>query len=185
MKHLIASFLNISQPPQKVDTIFVLAGRENRKAYGIKLWKQGFASELILSVDRFEWRRFYDLGLASDGGLRQLVESTPPEKRHFFVRFRGHEAEAHLIFKLRYGTLSEAQALGNLLRASAPTSLMVISNPAHLRRAGVAFRHSFRGLTTKLIFVATPADKAPGSAVAIWTEFAKYLFYRSSLHAWF
>jgi hypothetical protein len=185
MNRLISNFLNIAEPPRKVETIFVLAGKEIRKAHGIKLWNQGYAPELILSVGRFEWRKFYNLGLPNDGGLLRLVKSTPPEKRHFFVRFRSHHAEAHLIPILRYGTITEAQALSQLLHSNPPASLMVLSTPTHLRRAAVAFRHSFEGLATKLTFVASPEDDSLTSTAAIWTEFAKYIFYRVRIYAQF
>ncbi len=36
--------------------------------------------------------------------------------------------------------------------------MMILSTPTHLRRAAVAFRYSFEGLATKLIFVAAPED---------------------------
>ena len=41
MKHLIASFLNIAEPPRIVETIFVLAGKENRKSRGIATLEAG------------------------------------------------------------------------------------------------------------------------------------------------
>ena len=123
------------------------------------------------------------MGLPQDGGLLRLVQSTPAEKRHFFVRLRSHQAEAHLIPILRYGTLTEALALSQLLRADPPASMMILSTPTHLRRAAVAFRYSFKGLATKLIFVAGPEDDSLNTAAAIWTEFAKYCFYRIRVQA--
>jgi hypothetical protein len=47
-------FLDIESPPQKCDCIFVLAGKPERKIFGIDLWRRGYAPELILSVGRFE-----------------------------------------------------------------------------------------------------------------------------------
>jgi hypothetical protein len=185
MNRLISNFLNIAEPPRKVETIFVLAGKETRKAHGIELWNRGYAPELILSIGRFEWRKFYNLGLPGDGGLLRLVKSTPPEKRHFFVRLRNHQAEAYLIPILRYGTITEAQALSQLFRADPPASMMVLSTPTHLRRVAVAFRHAFRGLATKLTFVATPEDDSLTGTAAVWTEFAKYIFYRVRIYAQF
>lgn len=93
----VYDFLSYGEPPRKADCIFVLAGREERKRYGIDLWKTHWAPELILSVGRFEWRRFYALGLPGDGGLRGLVDNTPPVARHFFVCFGADGARAVLI----------------------------------------------------------------------------------------
>jgi hypothetical protein len=54
MNRLISNLLNIPELPRKVETIFVLAGKEIRKAHGSELWKQGYAPVLFLSVGRFE-----------------------------------------------------------------------------------------------------------------------------------
>jgi hypothetical protein len=118
------------------------------------------------------------LGLPDDGSLLGLVKSTPPEKRNFCVQFRGHQAKAHLIPILRYGTLTEAQALSHLLRSNPPATMMVLSTRTHLRRVAVAFRYSFKGLPTQLTFIATPEEDSLNASPAIWTEFAKYIFYR-------
>src|SRR5262245_11773192 len=45
------------------DAIFVFAGRESRKRFGVRLYREGRAPRLLLSVGRFEWRRFADLSL--------------------------------------------------------------------------------------------------------------------------
>jgi hypothetical protein len=66
MKKIVQSlydFLDVGKSPRPADCIFVLAGKEERKAYGIKMWRFGYASQLILSVGRFEWRKFGELGL--------------------------------------------------------------------------------------------------------------------------
>src|SRR5262245_13733886 len=78
----IYDYLSIGIAPRKADCIFVLAGRQERKVFGIQLWQQGYAPEVILSVGRFEWRRFYHLGLSGDGGLKAMVDRTPPVQRH-------------------------------------------------------------------------------------------------------
>ncbi|HEX3112130.1 MAG TPA: hypothetical protein VHU20_02570, partial [Candidatus Eisenbacteria bacterium] len=77
------------------DAIVVLAGRPERKAYGLELWKAGRAPAVVLSVARFEWRAFPSLGLPDDGGLAALVAQTPPRLRHFLVTLdsRGAHAE--------------------------------------------------------------------------------------------
>jgi hypothetical protein len=92
----ICDFLDIGKSPHIADCIFVLAGKQERKTYGIKMWRFGYAPELIISVDRFEWRKFKELNLESDGGLEELVEKTPPKKRHFLVRMDRQETHASL-----------------------------------------------------------------------------------------
>ena len=184
-------FLNVGEPPRKCDCIFVLAGRPERKVYGIDLWRQGYAPELILSVGRFEWRGFYTLGLPADGGLKELIQATPPQERHFFVRIRESVAEARLTRKGRLGTMTEGRALAAQLRDGSIRSLMVVSSPIHLRRVALVFRNAFRGTGLDLTFVAVPesissirrADLALSAETraAVRQEFFKYLCYLLSL----
>jgi hypothetical protein len=157
----------------------VLAGRQERKIYGIDLWRRGYAPELILSVGRFEWRRFYRLGLSCDGGLRSLVDRTPPVTRHFFVRLRGDEAACSPVRRGRLGTLREGRALAEQLSAARPRSLMVVSSPMHLRRVALVFRRAFRGSGVLLSFVGVPDQPSQEAAPAseIWSEFRKYVAY--------
>ena len=172
-------FLNTGAGPRKCDCIFVLAGKEERKKYGIDLWRRGYAPELILSVGRFEWRRFYSFGLPSDGGLKRLVDATPPQRRHFFVHLTQVNARAVLIDKRRLGTLTEARALAKHLRDSRIHSLMVVSSPIHMRRATLAFRHAFHASRIELNFVGLPPELSPADTpTQIWLELRKYLLYR-------
>src|SRR6267142_306862 len=101
-------FLSAADPPVPSDAIFVLAGRPERKRYGLDLFKRGLAPVLILSVGRFEWRRFPELGLPDDGGLTRLVEETYYRRRHFFVTVRAEGACARFVPTQFLGTRREA-----------------------------------------------------------------------------
>jgi uncharacterized SAM-binding protein YcdF (DUF218 family) len=155
----LRNYLDIASKPSPCDAIFVLAGRQQRKLHGIELWRVGYAPELILSVGRFEWRRFYDLGLPGDGGLRKLVDSVPPVDRHFFVRLWKDRAESLAVAKGRYGTLTEALAAASLLRKGEYRSLMVVSSGFHMRRVDLAFRRAFRGSGTGRFGVSTRVSR--------------------------
>jgi uncharacterized SAM-binding protein YcdF (DUF218 family) len=185
----VYDFLNIGTAPKQADCIFVLAGRQERKVFGIRLWQQGYAPELILSVGRFEWRKFYQLGLPSDGGLKGMVDEIPPVRRHFFVRMNRQSASCRWVQPRRLGTWREARAVAELLDKDPIQSLMVISDAVHLRRVAVAFRRAFRGRRLQLVFVAAdgamiPAQREswwrkPGSCSFVVKELFKYLVYRT------
>src|SRR5215469_4373168 len=49
-------YLDVSDSPEPSDVIFVLAGRSERKIYGLQLFNQNLAPWLILSVGRYEVR---------------------------------------------------------------------------------------------------------------------------------
>jgi len=173
----LRDFLDLSSKPEPCDAIFVLAGRQERKVHGVALWRVGYAPELILSVGRFEWRRFYDLGLPRDGGLQKLVSAIPPVERHFFVREWKDRTESVAVTKGKYGTLTEALAAANLLREGEYHSLMVVSSAFHLRRVALAFRRTFRGSGTRLVFTAVP-EEPPESRSELLKELRKYLLYK-------
>lgn len=159
----LPSFLNIAREPEKADAIFVFAGREARKRFGLELFRAGYAPRLILSVARFEWRRFRDLGLWSDGGLVEMVETIEAPKRHFFVEVEPERIRCHAVHKGRFGTLSEAQALASLIDQRGPKAIdkvLLVSSPEHLPRCLLALRTV---LTTdcELIPVASPAAGEP------------------------
>jgi hypothetical protein len=178
---LIYDFLDVGKAPQFSDCIFVLAGQQDRKVYGMKMWRFGFASQLILSVGQFEWRRFHELGLESDGGLESLVKQTPPKKRHLLVRMDRQDVSCFPVQIGHFGTLSESRALAEFMSAKSVRSLLVVSSPVHLRRVALAFRKAFRKSGIRLTFVATPEKtsfNSPEDRAAVWREFFKYLIYR-------
>jgi hypothetical protein len=117
-----------------MSTIFVFAGRESRKRFGLELFREGTADKLVLSVGRFEWRRFEALGLPGDGGLVNLVESVVPRKRHFFVHVDRQSIRAEAVPVGRLGTWSEARALAALVERERLESLLLVSHRRHLRR---------------------------------------------------
>lgn len=177
----IYDFLDIGKSPYPADCIFVMAGRQDRKVFGIKMWRIGYAAQLILSVGRFEWRKFKDLGLESDGGLESMAAQIPPKKRHFLVRLNPREASCTPVQPGFFGTSSEARILAEYLRDQPVRSLLVVSSPIHLRRVALVFRHSFRKSNIQLTFVPVPEElslDSPVNRVEIWGELRKYILYR-------
>jgi len=185
-------FLDLRQPPERADTIVVLAGRHERKVFGIELWERGFAPELILSVGRFEWRRFYELDLPDDGGLQELVDSTFYKDRHFFVRFNGTGAHARAsairIHKGHLGTWSEIAALASYLRRAPRQSLLIVSTSIHLRRTAELVGRMIDPTRTHVSYIAVPEQRSSlrradlmVSAKArneLYAEAGKWLLYR-------
>lgn len=182
----LCNFLSVGGGPiRSADCLFVLAGRQQRKVFGTDLWKRGFAPELILSVGRFEWRKFYNLGLPADGGLRQMVDQTLPVNRHFFVRLCGKDADCHPVIPGRFGTWREAQALATLVKHRKVGSILVVSDALHLRRVAFAMKRAFRSQSVQLWFAAVSgcSEPRPGkgdlpSRSAVLKELGKYVAYR-------
>jgi uncharacterized SAM-binding protein YcdF (DUF218 family) len=152
----IFDFLSPSEPPVPADAIFVLAGRPERKRYGIELWKRGLAPALILSVARFEWRRFPELGLPDDGGLTRLVQETYYKRRHFFVTLDSGGANARFVPTRFLGTRREALGLAEEVRAKGYRSLLVVSTSVHLRRTRLALKRALGDLPMRVSYTAVP-----------------------------
>lgn len=181
--------LCVGGPPREAGVIFVFAGRPERKRYGLALWKRGFAPTLVLSVGRFEWRRFVELGLPQDGGLVDLVERTPPEERQFFVVLDGAGARAFRVRARGLGTWNEAEALAEFLRREGHRSVLVVSSAIHLRRAVMTLRALAGGI--RIDATAVPEHESsiardgwwrePRARRAVLWEAVKLLLYRLKL----
>lgn len=153
---LLHDFLDVGVKLQKADCIFVFAGRPERKTYALELYRAGYAKHLIISVGRFEWRRFLQLSLDDYGGLLELVEATPAPRRHFFVHIDQTGTKAFRIPKRRFGTFGEAMALSGFVERLSIKRLVIISNGFHLRRATNVTRKCCASSEIELIPVAVP-----------------------------
>jgi len=69
-------FLSVDDGPAPCGVILVLAGRPERKPYGLKLFQQQFAPRLIVSVGRYEVRE--TAKQLSVPALLELRDATPP-----------------------------------------------------------------------------------------------------------
>jgi hypothetical protein len=129
MLEFLFDWLSRADPPVHADAIFVLAGLKARKVFAIQLLKQGVAPRLLLSVGRFEIRRFPELGLPQTIDLLQLAQSIPPPGRHFFVLFENAQFTVQRVPVRVLGTLREMDALADWLNAYPQiSSLLVVSS---------------------------------------------------------
>jgi hypothetical protein len=131
----IYDWLVSADPPSSADLIFVLAGQQDRKEYAVKLFERGLAPQVLISVGRYEIRRFAALLLPHKMDLLRAIENVPPLLRHFFVAFCGKQFEVRRIPVRAFGTLGEIEALGDWLDARPRiTSVLIVSSGFHLRR---------------------------------------------------
>jgi len=179
-------YLDIGRSPVMADCIFVFAGRPDRKAFGLSLYRSGYADQIVLSVARFEWRGFAQLGLPDDGGLVEMVRRTPPVRRHFFVRLGPEGATCVLVPIRRFGTWTEAAAMTALAREKNLRTLIVVSTGSHLRRAMAALQAQEGADVLSFHPVAARPDTATGDpdcdpderSLLLAVELGKYILYR-------
>lgn len=187
MIRCLKAWLNIAGPAAESDLIFVLAGRVGRKLYALDLFAHGFAPALLLSVARFEIRRFPELPLPIPINLSAMASSVPPAQRHLFVWFSNTKVRVHRVYKGWLGTWSEVQALARCLEAeSAVRSIAVLSDGYHLRRLKMCC-HSLLPPRVHLRFVAVQDTYGPEGkrrpsereTLVVLSELAKLVIYRA------
>jgi len=134
-------WLTCADLPGDGDLVFALAGRQSRKSYALEMFSQGRVPQLLLSVGRFEIRRFDDLPLPFRMNLPQRAASVAPPQRHFFVYIDNTTSAAQLIRTGRFGTMSEIRALNAWLAVrEGIKSVLIVSSAAHLRRVRLCCR---------------------------------------------
>jgi uncharacterized SAM-binding protein YcdF (DUF218 family) len=151
--------LTVPSDPRAADAIFVFAGRHERKEYGLELWRRGVAPILLLSVGRYEWRRTLAMGLPSTGNLRDLVDSTPPVRRHFVLALGPDGARAEWMARGRLGTRSEARELSRIASVRGLRSVLVVSSAPHLRRVAISLRRALDPAVARS-FAAVPEERS-------------------------
>jgi hypothetical protein len=166
---------------QRADLIFVLAGRENRKEYGLELFRQGLAPRVLFSVARYEIRRFSHLSLPVPVDLLKVALDVPPPERHFFVLIEGQKVQVEHVLPGRFGTLTEIEALTQWLEDHPQIdSLVIISSESHLRRIRICCQ-SFLSPRLRIALIAAPDISSEKrkfeSLTAVWVERMKRLLY--------
>jgi hypothetical protein len=179
--HHLWHFLAQADSPQRSDVIFVLAGRPERKAYGLQLFREEFGPRLILSVGRFEVRRMGSLGF-DDLNLRERAVSLPPDQRHFFIDLLGDSRKVILRGDAGKGTHAELLSLGQYLEADQVASLLIISTSIHLGRVRRCCGRSvfFRGKEISYVPVPEPLSSV---RCAGWWKYRNHWSYVLSEYA--
>jgi hypothetical protein len=180
-----------ADPCEKSDLIVALAGRESRKVYALKLFSEGKSRELIVSVGRYEVRRFVGLLWPTPVDLVQTASRIPPRRRHFFVKYASGATEVRPIRTRYLGTWSEIEALATLLGPRTDLrSLTVVTSSPHLRRVRLCC-HSLLPSEVCFCLLAVPDDGPSLHRDSWWRdrksrhmvlcEFTKLLLYWSLL----
>ena len=137
----IYDWLSLEDSLDEADLVFALAGRESRKAYALLLFSQGKGKRLLLSVGRYEIRRFAVLPWPAPLNLPEAVAGVPPPIRHSFVTFGEGGSAIQLIKPGSLGTWSEIGALAEWLKSRQRVhNILIISSGSHLRRVRLCCR---------------------------------------------
>lgn len=138
------------------DLIIVMAGRMERKQYGLELYRAGAAPRLILSVGRFEVSKMRGLDLEKVEELIQLRNTTAPARRHFFVKMDPSGISIERVRLSTWNTYGEVLAFRQYLAGEAARKVMVVSTDIHLRRVALTFAEVFREKPVEFLYCPVP-----------------------------
>ncbi len=153
-------FLTLNDAPQPADLIFVMAGRMERKHYGLELYRAGFAPRLVISVGRFEVSKMPTLDLKGADELRALRDLTAPDERHFFLKIDYSGIRSEKIRLPKWNTYGEALGLRQFLETEGARRVILVSTDIHLRRVERTFSRVFRGLPNEFLYCPVPSRLA-------------------------
>jgi hypothetical protein len=150
-------FLTFSMDVRPVDLVFVMAGRMERKVYGLDLFRSGLAPTLVLSVGRFEVSKLKALQLQGYDELVHLRDNTPPDERHFFITMTSSAVRIERTKLATWSTYGETVAFLDFLRNQNARRVMVISTDIHLRRVVLTFKSVFHDAGIEFLYCAVPS----------------------------
>jgi len=150
------------------DLIFVMAGRMERKQYGLDLYRAGYAPRLLLSVGRFEVSRMRAIGFEKADELIAYRDRIAPGDRHFFCELRASGIRMEAPRLAQRNTYGELEALREVLKREMPRSVIILSTDIHLRRVSLTFERVFRGVPLEASFCPVPSGYGPLRKTQWW-----------------
>jgi uncharacterized SAM-binding protein YcdF (DUF218 family) len=165
------------EEPRKADAIMVLAGGFERSMYAADLYKKGLAPKVWISRPARE---------RSALQLEQLGVELPGEldiHRQILLRKGVAPGDIEAVGSGSVSTAEEARALRDKLGGSTPR-MIVVTSPAHARRARMIFSDTLAGQGGNLQVLVTPYEqfdaswwRDQASARAVVLELAKLAYY--------
>jgi hypothetical protein len=171
----LCDYLALDDLPSQSDLIFVLAGRPERKAYGLQLFQQGIAPRLVLSVGRFEVRKMDAFGF-QDLNMREMVKHMAPKDRHFFVEISDGSRTVTPARIKRGGTFGELAALATYFGERQIKTLTVISTSVHLRRVRLCCRKIRALRRLNISYVPVPEGLSSFQRGAWWKKLDQWSY---------
>lgn len=167
----VGDHLIVQDTPQPVDVIHVIAGDDYRTDYAIQLYKLGYAKHLFFTGG---WCSVHGWEHGTHAQQLALQQGVPQEA----IAFDDAPVTS---------TYAEVERLKNwiLHRSSPIRSVMVVSDPFHMRRAQWTYRQLL-GNETKILMAPVPFDQTPyrqqwwldqASQTYVREEYIKSIYY--------
>lgn len=165
------------EPMRPADAIVVLAGGFERSLYAADLYNKGLAPKVWVS------RPARERGAQQLERLGIVLPSEQDIQRQILLRKGVPAGDIEFFGTGSLSTVEEALALRDRI-AGAPRRLIIVTSPAHVRRADITIRDALTEQGATLQVVGTPYEhfdpmwwRDQGSARAVVLELAKLVHY--------
>ncbi len=164
--------LTLSDRTAPADLIYVMAGKMERKDYGLELYQAGLSPRLVLGVGRFEVSKMHKVALehAVVEELIALRDKTPADQRHFWVNLEASRVSIEKRLLRRWSTYGEILDLQDWLKTQNAQSVMVISTDIHLRRVRLTCAKVFRSAPFDFLYCSVPPRFGSPRKDGWWTR---------------
>ncbi len=172
----LAGWLDVGEPPQRVEYVMVLPGSADTRPFVAAAWvRAGLAQRVLIPTTVSSPDVDDGVAPSSDEIIRRVLAArgVPAER---IVTLPGQSNS----------TWNDAQALGRFLRSAPPdTRVAVVTNDYHTRRARWSFRRAVPEFRDQIRFVSAPTDsydpaqwwRCREGFMAITSEYVKLLIY--------
>jgi uncharacterized SAM-binding protein YcdF (DUF218 family) len=147
----VARFLNVSEPPRKVDCILILNGDpEIRPFAAAALIKSGLARDVLLTRQRLAM----ESSSVQEGVMLSEIEITKK-----ILHARGvPDARVIVLPGEITSTSDEARELAKYLTANRTATVAIVTNAFHTRRARMNFQRALGESFERVSFIGVPRD---------------------------
>jgi uncharacterized SAM-binding protein YcdF (DUF218 family) len=144
----VARFLDVSEAARRVDYVLVLGGgRETRPFVATALVRSGYAGKVLVPA------------VKSDPEVEAGIMLPEQEVIRRVLLARGVPAESIILLSGEVSsTQDEAQALAEFLQTQPESTVAVVTNGFHTRRARGIFQRALGERASRVHFVAAPLD---------------------------
>ena len=153
----IASFLIVNDKIVPSDIIVVLSLDENRLKYAVKLLNNGYGKIVAASCGEEDFD-YFNIFVEADSAIKR-----------YLLDLGVRNDQLQLITNVT-STYDEANRVKELVIQNGYQTLIVVSNPFHLRRSKFIFSKVLNDLEVKLYFSGPPLEEFNMSVDGWWTR---------------
>ncbi|PQO38054.1 YdcF family protein [Blastopirellula marina] len=168
-------WLDVGQAPTKADYVFVLPGNEQTRPFvAAALIKKQYADGVLIPSNQITTEVFAGLEMPAQEKIKRAIVARGVE-----------ESKITLLDSATTSTWSDAKALAKFLSSHPDSTVLVVTDHFHTRRARWVFQQVAPNITSQLLYVSAPTDgwnqddwwHSKAGIRYVTTEYLKLAFY--------